>query len=326
MEMKLRGTLNKLHVVILMVLLLTANCCCCSPQPPQRGEELVEWISRGFEKPPSRLFISDGRLAQLVAYLGYDPVKYSIDCDRSTDGTSVRCWNRGRTSAVLIAMAQPARVLSTPAGAFLDDHNDVVAWYGENAGDHKITFRGGKAIFAPNFQLDSTGSYFCYGGIYFDYEANASRTAPVQLASVEDPGRPIVTCQLHGTPAGLYVTASVVLVVSRSRTGQMPNVLVCEEYARDNSGLVFRRQFELRSPAKLGCVNFVPEDFDPLSLSLLVKVSRDMPLGSNIWYVYGVKTGWFRKVGVFEGYAGFIDRHIFDESLEEVHHGQSQQN
>jgi len=44
---------------------------------------------------------------------------------------------------------------------------------------------------------------------------------------------------------------------------------------------------------------------------------RDMPLGGYVAYVYTVKTDKWRKLGVRRG-GMFLDRHIFDRTLEGV--------
>ncbi|MDY7010446.1 MAG: hypothetical protein SVV80_06790 [Planctomycetota bacterium] len=314
-------------VNILLVLLLIGGCS-CSPELAKQGEnraQLVSSILSGFERPPSRLFISRGRQGRILEYLGYDKNNYLRDCDHSSDGTSLRLWNYARTSAVVITKEQQARIISTPPGAFLNDRNDVVAWYGESAEDHKITFRSGKVVFAPNFHLDHSGRFFCYGGGYYDYAAKARREIPIRIATVDDPEKPLATSQIPGgLLEGICVTKHTVYIMARTwPEGKVRNDLVCKEYARDGCDLVFRRQFVLRSPARAATVNFLPEDFDSASCSFLLSVSRDLPLalilGPKTWYVYEVKTGRFRKVGVFEGYAGFLDRHIFDRALEESH-------
>ena len=145
---------------------------------------------------------------------------------------------------------------------------------------------------------------------------------PIRIAAVNEPEQPLVTSRIRGgLLEGIYVTKQAVYITARTwPKGETCNDLVCEEYSRSGSNLVFKRQFKLRSPARLATVNFVPEDFDPGACSFLLSVSREPPvsmiLGPKTWYVYEVKTARFRKVGAFEGYAGYLDRHIFDRALE----------
>jgi len=309
------------HPALVLAVLACLAAGGCPPSPVrhvQGAAQVRKAVLSGFENPPSRLFISRGRLSLILEHLGYHPNRYSCGCDRSSDGISVRQWNSGRTEAVVITKGQPARVITTPPGAFLDDRNATIAWRTNDASDHKITFAGGKEVFAPGFRPDSSGRFFCYGGRYYDYEARVGCAMPIRLASVDAPDKILATSRLQGLLAALYVTDAAVFIVVRSDGGAWPNDLTCEEYACQDGGVVRKRQFTLRSPSRfVGVgVNFVPEDFDPVSRAFLVKVSRDMPLGSNIWYVYDLRTGRFRRVGVFEGYAGFLDRGIFDRALE----------
>jgi hypothetical protein len=313
-------------VRILLVLLLIGGVGCSSEQvkPEDKMAKLASSIAGGFEKLPSRLFVDKGRLGRLLANLGYAEEYYSYYCDQSSDGTSLRLWNSDRTGAILVSKGQPARIISTPAGAFLDDNNDVAAWYGKNGENHEITFKNGKVLFAPRFCLDRSGKYFCYGGTYYDYAIKSRKEIPIQISSIAKPEKLLATSKIQkGLLEGIYVMEHTVYIMVRTwPEGEMRNDLVCEEYARNGHALVFKRKFQLRSPVRFAAVNFVPRDFDPESCSFLLSVSREMPvslgLGLKTWYIYKVKTARFRKVGDFEGYAGFLDRHLFDYTLENL--------
>ena len=320
-----RQLLNHLSYVPMAALL--AAICSCSTSPPQargRPGKLPEWIMQGFEEPPSRLFIDSGRIAALLAALQYDPGTYSYGRDHSTDGASLRCWNRDRTHAVLFATGQPPQVLSIPPRAYLDDQNGFVAAYSGERG-RTITFRSGEEISVPCFRPDPSGTFFCYGGRHYDYEAEVPRIEPVKVAQVDNPDAPVVTTGLRGSSPCVYATADAVFVVAErwptSDTGG--NDLMCEEYAREDTGLVFKRRFAIRYPVR-AAFRFVLVDFDPVSSLFLVEACRYKALG-RVRYVYGVETGQLQKVGVFEGYAGFLDRHVFERSFEEIPVEASQQ-
>jgi hypothetical protein len=215
----------------------------------------------------------------------------------------------------VIRKGQQPRTVATQAGAFLDDQDNVIAWrgwYGKSECDNKVTLQSGKVIFAPSFDVDSASRLFCYGGDYYDYKAGTKRTDPIRIASIDDPENTRATSELQGLLAGVFTAGNNIYVVARDS-----NRLVCEEYERDGSAVARKRRFDISPPAKLAVAWLVPADFDPVFGSFLVEVGRDLPLlGGPLWYVYDIKTGQFRKVGVFEGYAGFLDPHLFDRTLE----------
>jgi len=280
--MKTHELIMRCGAIGVMFVLVIGGCACAPSDTAQSAATIKAEVLSGFGYQPSRLFVSNGRLHKLASALGYDSNEYSYYCDHSSDGTSVRLWNYDRTSAVIINKGQQARVISTPPRAFLDDRNDVVAWYGESAEDNKVTFNNGGVLFAPNFSLDSSGRFFCYGGRYYDYAAKTKREMPICIAAVSQTEKPLAMSRIRdGLLEGIYVTKHAVYIMARTwRKGEVRNDLVCEEYTRGQDSLVFRRQFELRSPAKVAAVNFVPEDFDSESCSFLLSVSRDLRFGT----------------------------------------------
>jgi len=281
---------------------------------PER--DLARSVLSGFEPAPSRLFVAESRLGMLLDRLGYDANLYAYDCDHPSDGTALRCWNRDRTQAVLIRKGQPPRLVTTPPGAFLDDQDHVVAWrsgFGRTECDAKVSLRGGRTIFAPNFRMDADGHYFVYGGDYYDYQANARRTCPIRWARVDRPEGDPVTTGLTGSAAGVFAAGKTLYIVARD-----DDRLRCEAYEQDGPTVSRIRSFDLHPPATWAVAWVVPADFDAASRTFLIKVGRDLPpLGGPLWYLYDLSGNRFRKVGVFEGYAGFLDRHLFDRSLEE---------
>jgi len=309
----------------ILLILLPAGGCCCSPQNGQKsthGSDIAKSVFSGFEPSPSRLYVAKDRLYKLISRLGYDADKYSYSCDHSSDGTSLRCWNQHRSKAIVFVKGKTPMIVETPQWSYLDDDNKPVAWYREDASDYRITFRNGKELTAPDFHMDASGRFFCYGGRYYDYAAKVQRDIPIYIAAIDEPEKPLVTSQiLGGLLEGIYVSKNAVYIMARVWPKEkMCNDLVCEEYTIKGCDLVFERQFNLRCPAGATTVNFVPEDFDSTSCSFLLSASREVPialiLGPKTWYVYEVETGQFREVGVFEGYAGFLDRNLFDRTLE----------
>ena len=276
--------------------------------------EMVKYFSSGFKLSPSNLFIDNGRIVKLLTCSGYDANKYSYYCDHSSDGTLLRCWNYDRTSAVVIQHKQKPMIVTTPERAFLDDHNNVVAYVAADLTySSKVTCANGTEIIAPNFILSAEGRVFCYGGNFYDHKTGTIKTFPIKLAFVESPSNPVATSELKGLLAGVFVAGNNIYVVTRDSEH-----CLCEEYERDGFSVVRKRRFEIVPPSAI--ISWViPADFDPVSRSFLIKVGRDLPLlGGPVWYVYDIKTGKFREVGVFDGYAAFLDRCIFDRMLEEL--------
>ena len=304
----------------LLLLLLPITGCSCTPQhrqPKTHGNEIARSVASAFEPQPSRVFLAKGALGNLLTHLDYDAQKYSYHCDHAADGASLRCWNSDRTSAVVIHKGSQARVLATPQGAFLDDHDNLIAWrdwYGRRECDNTVSFQGGIVLFAPELCVDSGGRYLCYGGDYYDYTTHAKQTTPIKLAFVGDPLKPVAISKLQGLLAGVFADGNRIYIVA-----QDSGHLLCEEYERDGPAVAKKREFEIRPPAKLAVAWVVPADYDPITGSFLVQVGRDLPLlGGPIWYVYDIKTDKFREIGIFEGYAGFLDREIFDRALEDA--------
>lgn len=281
-------------------------------------EDVARVVASGFEKEPSRIFRSGcdpDRVLCLLAYLGYNAKTYSHSRDHSSDGTSLRCWNRDRTSAVVITKGQKPRVINTPPWAQLDDRNEAVAW-GDLKGEHMWTFQSGKVLFVPNLCLGGGGPLFLFGGPYYDNAAGKMREAPIAVASLEEPEKTLVASKLTGPRPELFAANDAIYIVVRAGTADTGGSLAFEEYARQGQTLAFKRQFEVRSPDNLSSF-ITADDFDPLSHSFLISAVRTMPLTllGEPAYLYDATTGKLRKLGSGLGYTAFLDRHIFDEAI-----------
>jgi hypothetical protein len=214
----------------------------------------------------------------------------------------------------VFARGKTPTLVETPRWAYLDDDNRPVAWYGGDASDYTINFRNGIKLFLPGFHLDSGGQLFCYGGNYYDYAAGKARELPIQISAVGNPKTAVAKSELKGLIGNIFTTDKKVFLILLFQ-----DHVICEEFTREQNALERSRQFEIRPPTKAAVEYVVVEDYDPTSGSFLVKVGRHLPLlGGPLWFVYDPDTGDFRKVGVFEGYAGFLDRDIFDKALDQA--------
>ena len=297
--------------LVLLAIMVAEGCGrgpCVSPSGAV-GDDLRAVVLSGFEEPPSRLFVSRGRLCKLIEALGYSARRYTRRVVHSSDGTSIWCMDAGGDT-ILISKDQEPKIVKKHPYAELNDRGDATVW-GTDGNDPIYIFRDGTRMLAPGLSVDGKGRFFGYGGQYYDYAQKVLRVIPIRIALLDAPEKPLAVSEMKGVFGGLFATDDRIYIFVRHR-----DYIVCEEWAVEGPTLRKERRFDIRPPAWFAVGFVAVRDFDPESGELLLKVGRDLPLlGGPIWYVYEMKTGKFRKIGVFEGYVGFLDRQVFDAAL-----------
>lgn len=311
-----RGPTGRRFSAAALTAALAVGLCGCALRVPSGGD-FPDFIRSGFDSRHKRLYLSRTRwnpydkLDELLEHLGYDPQEFGGAIDHASDGRSLRLWDAHRTRAILIGKGRRPRLVQAPAGAALNDDNEVIDF----VPPERIALPDGRSIQPPGYCIDATQTYFCAGGAYFEYDRPGTGRTPLVVCAVAEPAKARAVSALTGARDSIYATEQRVYLVTRE-SGASDNGegrVGCEIYRRRPADLQLQRRFEIRSPARFTSFVYV-EDFNPVGGQFLLRVERKARLPS-LRYVYDIATGQCDRVGHVRGYAGFLDPGIFDAAL-----------
>lgn len=258
------------------------------------------------------------------AILGSSLPEDFMGLEHTSDGTVLRLPNYERTQYYVLAMGQEPRIIDTPPGAFLNSDNQV-ALRCEDRGRGDVVFSDGLQMRLPEFELDDDGQYLCVGGTYYDYSTETRGSMPITIRSMHAPEKVLATSSMTGILSKPFCFPDRLYVFARQYPeGNGTGWMACEVYRRQGSELVFTESMKIESPLWLSSWVLV-KDVCPDQEHILLYAKRDLPLPSHR-YLFDMKTRktWDLGSASTESFVGFLDRHVFDELLEQPASGPSQ--
>ena len=309
------STTMLLAMIVLSVLFLFG----CDGNPaiaPASDSEFAAHFHSGFSKRNPRLFVSTGRLGKLFAALrtldeDSESWKYCDRPETSSDGTSLRFWNGGRTKALIISKGVSPKIVSTPDWYYLDDHNRPVLC--EESYREKFTLPDGRKLKRGGLEVDSACRYFCVNSAYYGTMDSKDKPVLSSIRRVSEPSKVLATTDMRHIDRVFSANGTVYLFGRAGERDWHPGYLRCEVYQEKNNKFEFKREFEIHS-RKLTTAFLAVKGFDPQTNQFLIVVNR-APFESHV-YLYDMDTGKRTKVAPAHDYVFFLDPEIFDATLE----------
>ncbi len=301
-------------MVILLLLIPGCVGSGCVGGNSDNKERVRQEVSRAFSNEVCPyLFMSQSSGGLGVILRGSLPKGFLQGVEHTSDGRTLRIWNRQRTQYYILDMGEEPRIISTPPGAFLNHDNEVILTC-THLGKAEVTFPDGSQIDFTSFIVDADGQYLCVGGVYWDDDAEVRREAPVTIRAVGAPETVLTTSRMRGIvekavcfPDKLYV------FVREYPGGNGAGWANYESYDRQAGGLVLTDSGRITTP--LSRSDFVlVEDVCPQQRHFLLFANRHAPLSSHC-YLLDVKSKDRDDLGATgtQYYTGFLDREVFRE-------------
>jgi hypothetical protein len=265
-----------------------------------------------------RLYVYSNReLSNFFKYVGYQDLWYNdIRISRNSDGTALRFLNESKRKIIIVTCDGAITVMDSPGYlAWLNDVNQVVAWFDDKSNVHYANGMSEKRPFSPVHGPDPSGKYFIK-------ERLGSSTTPLNescntnIFAIERPDIPLAKVDICGVTKIFYKNNKIFLTGSgyRDNKWQGEEIQVFKEKGND---LEQMDRVVVHSPTKSDML-FYAVDLNPWDDEMLYIDAHDFP-SRSIWYSFNLETHKLNKVGKvpwFGGEAFYLQCDIIKNALE----------
>jgi hypothetical protein len=248
-----------------------------------------------------RLYIYSTReLSNVFKDMGYQDLWYNdIRISRNSDGTALRFLNENKRKIIVVACDGSITLMDSPGYlAWLNDVNQVIAWFDDRNYVHYTNGTSEKRPFSPEHGPDPSGKYFikempdlpdvhlnkfCYTNIY------TTDRPDISLAKVD----------ICGVTKIFYNDNKVFLTGHQYLDGNEQEIRIFME--RGNALEQVDRAIVPSQNKSL--MHFYAEDLNPWDDEILYIDFNDFP-SRSIWYSFNLKSHKLKKVGKVPWFGG----------------------
>jgi len=245
-----------------------------------------------------RLYIYSIReLSNLFKDMGYQDLWYNdIRISRNSDGTALRFLNESKKKIIVVTCDGSITVMDSPGYlAWLNDANQVIAWFDDKGLVHYANGTSEKRPFSPEHGPDPSGKYFIK-------ERLGSSATPLNescytsIYATERPDIPLAKVDNCGVAKIFYKNNKVFLTGSQYRDGNWQEEEI-HVFREKGNALEQMDRVVVHSPNKSKPVMlFYAVDLSPWDDEMLYIDFYDFP-SRSIWYSFNLKTHQLNKVG-----------------------------
>lgn len=252
----------------------------------------------GAENTPSekKLYIYSCReLSGFFKDIGYPDLWYNdIRISRNSNGTALRFLNERKKKIVVVTCDGSITLIDSPGYlAWLNDANQVIAWFDEKSRVHYANGTSEKRPFSPYSGPDPSGKYFIK-------QTPDSSILPLSescntiIYSTEKPNIPLIEVDICGAQKIFYKDSKIYLTGNQYHDGKWQEEVMYIFQEKENTleqvdRLIVHRPS--KSPAP-----FYAEDLSPWDNEALYLDVYDFPSRSR-WYSFNLKTRQLIEVG-----------------------------
>ena len=256
----------------------------------------ASWIN-GAENTPSekKLYIYSNReFAGFFKDIGYPDLWYNdIRISKNSIGTALRFLNESKRKIVVVTCDGSITVVDSPGYlAWLNDANQVIAWFDEKSRVHYANGTSEKRPFSPYSGPDPSGRYFIkeFPDLPLQPRGESCNTC---LYSTDKPNIPLVKVPICATQRLFYKDSKVFLAGSQYYEGHWQQEMYIFQEKGDTLKQIDR--IALQRPDN-SSATFYAEDLSPWDDEVLYLDVYDFPSRSR-WYSFNLKTHQLIEVG-----------------------------
>jgi hypothetical protein len=245
---------------------------------------------------------SNRELSNFFKYMGYQYLWYNdIRIGRNSDGTALRFLNESKRKIIVAACDGSVTIMDSPGYlAWLNDMNQVVAWFDDKSNVHYANGMSEKRPFSPVHGPDPSGKYFIKEPPDLS-RLPLSESCYTSIFSIKKPNMPLVKVNICGATKIFYKDGKVFFTGSKYRDGNLEEK---EMYIFKEKGNTLEQIEKIMVPKPdTSVLYFYAEDLSPWDDEALYLDAHDFPTRS-IWYSFNLKTHKLNKVGKVPWFGG----------------------